>query len=280
MLVARAKGLCAGKTVYAGEGATYIVVWGDDIVTEETDGMLDGDPLLFGVLRASEGIVYQAEVTFEEGDGVYADGATHVVGTITLKSLRSRQSARTTVHLAGEVQNNEVVLTWTPGGPHAGFWVERSAGDDSVYVPVTFVPGQGSASQAPTYRHRVEGLPSGRHRFRLRQVDFDGQVSYTESVEVIVGMSGGYVLSAPYPNPFGSAARLELEVGRRQRVEAALYDVLGRRVAVLYAGEVPSGRRVVLSVPGTGLPSGLYVVRVRGEHFEAVRTLLRVETGF
>ena len=75
-------------------------------------------------------------------------------------------------------------------------------------------------------------------------------------------------LSAAYPNPFRGATRLTLAVPSGQRVEVALYDVLGRRVAVLHDGPLTAGAHQIV-VEAQGLPSGVYVVRVEGETFTA-----------
>ncbi len=83
-----------------------------------------------------------------------------------------------------------------------------------------------------------------------------------------------YALSDPSPNPTASGARLALRVDEAQQVRADLYDVAGRRVATVFSGTVGPGAGVRLDVPGAGLPAGVYLVRVRGEHFEASRQLV------
>ncbi len=86
----------------------------------------------------------------------------------------------------------------------------------------------------------------------------------------------GAALSAAHPNPFRDAAVLTLALPEAQRVEVALFDVLGRRVAVLYEGPLAVGSHT-LALDGSGLPSGIYVVRASGEDFSAARrvTLVR-----
>ncbi|HYE96906.1 MAG TPA: T9SS type A sorting domain-containing protein [Rubricoccaceae bacterium] len=80
-------------------------------------------------------------------------------------------------------------------------------------------------------------------------------------------------LSAAYPNPFATSAALTLAVARAQAVRVALYDALGREVAVLHEGLIPAGERA-FAVDGTGLPSGVYVVRAEGEAFTAARRVV------
>jgi hypothetical protein len=81
-------------------------------------------------------------------------------------------------------------------------------------------------------------------------------------------------LSAPEPNPFRDRTALHLSLLRPQRVEAALYDVLGRRVRLLHAGPLSAGTHALV-VGGSALAPGLYVVRVTGEGFVRSQRLVR-----
>ncbi|HLT47253.1 MAG TPA: T9SS type A sorting domain-containing protein, partial [Rubricoccaceae bacterium] len=70
------------------------------------------------------------------------------------------------------------------------------------------------------------------------------------------------------PNPFRGEAQVTLSLSRPAEVEAALYDVLGRRVALLAprtgsstSGRFPAGHHE-LPLDAGRLPAGVYVVRV------------------
>ncbi len=80
-----------------------------------------------------------------------------------------------------------------------------------------------------------------------------------------------YSLGNAFPNPFSSNARLSLVVGEQQQIQAEMLDVTGRRVALVYDGVVRPGIPLDLNLEAADLPSGLYLVRVRGEHFSATR---------
>jgi hypothetical protein len=166
-----------------------------------------------------------------------------------------------------------VTLTWQTLSEtnNAGFAVEQQQ-PDGTFAEVAFVEGAGTTTEVQTYRHAVPYVPAGRQTFRLRQVDFDGAAVVAGTVEVTVGLDGPYALAA-YPNPLraGTNATIDLTAREAQRVEVALYDVLGRRVAVLFDGEVAASETERLALPASGLASGVYVVRVVGERFQATR---------
>jgi hypothetical protein len=63
------------------------------------------------------------------------------------------------------------------------------------------------------------------------------------------------------PNPSTGGASIPLTLSQEAMVEAVLYDVLGRRVALLASGRYAAGRHV-LTLDGSALPVGVYVVRV------------------
>ncbi len=67
-------------------------------------------------------------------------------------------------------------------------------------------------------------------------------------------------LSAPSPNPFTSQTQLQLTVDRATNLSVAVYDALGRRVALIHDGDVRPGT-YTLRVDAGNLPPGLYLVR-------------------
>jgi hypothetical protein len=78
-------------------------------------------------------------------------------------------------------------------------------------------------------------------------------------------------LTAASPNPFNGRTVFELIADREQRVTVDVLDVLGRRVAVLFEGEVRAGQRYPFALDGIGLRAGVYVYRAAGETFTLSR---------
>ena len=68
-------------------------------------------------------------------------------------------------------------------------------------------------------------------------------------------------------NPFRTETAVTLEVSVAQDVTVDVVDLLGRRVATLFDGEVTAGSAKRLAVSADGLPSGVYVIRATGETF-------------
>ena len=79
-------------------------------------------------------------------------------------------------------------------------------------------------------------------------------------------------LSAPSPNPARGWASLRLTLPAPERVRAAVYDALGREVAVMLAGDVSGIAE--LRIDASTLSAGLYVVRVAGERFASAQRLV------
>jgi ligand-binding sensor domain-containing protein len=94
---------------------------------------------------------------------------------------------------------------------------------------------------------------------------------------------GSFELHQNYPNPFNPQTNIrfvlepsagELYAGDPVPARLAVYDLLGREMAVLLDGPLPSGtHRVVFD--GSSLPSGVYIYRLRiGGRSETRRMLL------
>ena len=177
------------------------------------------------------------------------------------------------------LNGEEALLQWQTSAErnNVGFDVEHAAPGTSAFRTLGFVEGHGTTTQAQTYAFRVEALTPGTHRFRLRQVDFDGTTSYGPVLEVAVGLPEQAYLSDVWPNPFNPQTQFTLEVKQAQAVRVEVFDALGRRVARLHEGTLEAGHAHAFRFEAASLPSGVYLVRATGETFTQTRraTLLK-----
>ncbi|NBC86548.1 MAG: T9SS type A sorting domain-containing protein, partial [Bacteroidetes bacterium] len=175
----------------------------------------------------------------------------------------------------------EVVVEWSTASEvdNDGFGIEyrRVRRADSTatsgWTEAGFVRGNGTTDQTQSYQFRLKDLDYGRHEVRLRQVDTNGQTAYSEAKSVEVRLTKPVDIGKPYPNPVRSRASLDVTVREKQSVRIVLYDLLGRRVAVLHDGELPSNRTETIGLDTDGLASGQYFVRIRGDQFMETRRM-------
>lgn len=77
------------------------------------------------------------------------------------------------------------------------------------------------------------------------------------------------VLSAAWPNPFNPQTKIAFALPRTLVVDLAIYDVSGRRVATLAAGELPAGPHEATWTgrddSGRAVASGVYFFRLRAD---------------
>ncbi len=88
----------------------------------------------------------------------------------------------------------------------------------------------------------------------LRHYDLD---ETTTSVADQPGPAAAYLLAQNYPNPFNPSTVIRFSLPRREHVTLKVFDVAGREVAILLAGEMPAGEHAV-QFEAKGLASGLY----------------------
>jgi hypothetical protein len=97
-------------------------------------------------------------------------------------------------------------------------------------------------------------------------LDFFGVVESTLGIEEIP--SGNYAgASQNYPNPFSQQTKIPLVLESKSRVEAAIYDMQGRRIYELQTPAVlESGQYVftwnAIGKDGNPVPGGIYIYRL------------------
>lgn len=174
--------------------------------------------------------------------------------------------------------DDELVLAWTTRSEtnNSGFAIEHAMGS-LEFEYAGFVRGAGTTLTAKSYTYRYPSESPGLHRFRLKQIDFDGAFTYSQTVEVTVDLPERFVLEAAYPNPFNPSTTVRFAVAESEFVSIRLYDALGREVRTLFEGNPAPDEMHRVTVDAVGLPSGNYVVRLEGESYfgTTVITLLK-----
>lgn len=99
LAVLDAAGNVAGSVVYAGEN-TAITVWGDDEVTTDKDGLLDGEQIRLQYWNKADNKEWIMDVEWIEGDDYYVSDGIHIAGSISL-----REAAPEAIRLLANMPN-------------------------------------------------------------------------------------------------------------------------------------------------------------------------------
>jgi lysophospholipase L1-like esterase len=169
------------------------------------------------------------------------------------------------------VNRSEVRLEWTTltETNNYGFEVQRSAngGDRYLTLPNGFVPGRGTSLVPHSYSYSDATAGSGAWYYRLKQIDLDGTVHYSEGVRLDIVASVKnlapleFALLQNYPNPFNPSTTINYQLPTDNFVTVKVYDPLGREIAVLVNEQKDAGHYSV-QFDGLHLSSGVYFYRL------------------
>ncbi len=180
-----------------------------------------------------------------------------------------------------------VLLRWSTLSEvnNYGFEVQRGAqpGGNFVTVSGAFIPGHGTTTVPRDYSYADAGAPAGAWYYRLKQIDLDGTIHYSDPQKVDVRGNGtgqdvpvAFSLGQNFPNPFNPETTIRYGLPSSSHVTLAVYNMLGERVAVLVEGEQESGIHEV-RFDGSSLSSGVYFYRLQSAGLAQTKklTLLR-----
>ncbi len=150
--------------------------------------------------------------------------------------------------------------------------LDRQIGRGGVWERVYLGPSTGWTDSAFAYDSLGTELVSYRVRVSNRQGRFSSwsnvSIVPTSPVSAAVGGESGAIalplrfgLVGVYPNPFNPSTVISGQWTVDSRVKLAVYDLLGREVAVLADGRFPAGVHSFV-FDGSGLASGVYFCRL------------------
>ncbi|WP_127130186.1 T9SS type A sorting domain-containing protein [Pseudoflavitalea rhizosphaerae] len=150
---------------------------------------------------------------------------------------------------------DKVVLNWSTAQEleNKGFEIERSA-DGRNFVKIGWVDGNGNSHSTIKYDFTDASPLSGRNYYRLRQVDIDGNFSYSEISAISTVNSTRLTVS---PNPVSNMLYIEYDV--KNNASLAILDLQGR---VLWKRQ-GQGTSSLISLPVQQLANGVYFLESR-----------------
>lgn len=180
---------------------------------------------------------------------------------------------------AVSVNGNKATVKWSTATEtnNKGFEVERlSAKPNSAWEKVGFVAGAGNSTVVKNYSFTDHARLSGVYTYRLKQIDFDGTVTYSASAEADLGLPVEYALSQNYPNPFNPSTTIEFSVPVTSKVTVTLYDILGNEVMVLLNETKEAGFHS-LNVNLHNLSNGVYYYKMTAGSFSQVKKMILIK---
>jgi hypothetical protein len=158
-------------------------------------------------------------------------------------------------------------LKWSTASEtnNSHFEIQRSI-DGKKYEIMATVKGAGNSAKASYYSFEDKDRVSSKTvYYRLKQVDFDGNSSFSKTVSIAAEAKSG--LDASLPNPFNDALTVTFNSASASTATVTLMDMIGK---VYFTSEehVTAGANKV-NIETTDMPNGIYFVRVssNGETF-------------
>jgi hypothetical protein len=162
---------------------------------------------------------------------------------------------------------NNVTLSWTTESEvnNSGYDVERKSLSDTTWKKISFVQSAGNSHSAKTYKYEDRNLATGIYKYRLKQIDFNGNYKYYNlQNEINVGVPFKFNLSQNYPNPFNPATKINYDLPFDSKVSIKLFDITGREVALIVNSPQTAGYYTV-EFNGSNLASGTYFYNIIAE---------------
>lgn len=161
------------------------------------------------------------------------------------------------------VTERDVTLNWVTNieENNSGFDIERlSLG--GKWSKIGFVNGNGNTTGQSRYSYTDRKLSSGTYKYRLKQIDFNGNFEYYDlSNEVIVGIPARFELTQNYPNPFNPVTKIDYSIPADGKVSLTIYDALGREITKLVNENLSAGYYSA-EFDATNFSSGVYYYRL------------------
>lgn len=237
-------------------------------------------------LSSTTGLVWRT--VSPNATNAFQDDNTTIVPAGTLHSLDEPLPIQLANLTAAYIAENQVRVAWVTLSEtnNYGFEVQKANSQPESYqtIPNSFVSGNGTTIEPHEYSFIDNTATAGTWFYRLKQIDLDGTVHYTDGVQVDL-LSGVddhrplptvFALDQNYPNPFNPSTKIEFAMPKEARVQLEVFNILGERVATL-VDEMRSAGYHTVQFDATALSTGLYFYRLSSDDVTFLRKMALVK---
>ncbi|GJQ62747.1 MAG: hypothetical protein SCALA702_18000 [Melioribacteraceae bacterium] len=182
---------------------------------------------------------------------------------------------------SANVTGEAVTINWVTATEtnNRGFEIERS-NDNTKFNTIGYIDGFGTTSERQVYSYTDYDLNAGTYYYRLKQVDFDGSVNYSETVEADF-MPVEFSLGQNYPNPFNPTTNIKFALPVASSVKLVVYNMLGQQVQTLVNEKLTAGLHEV-NLNASRFSSGVYIYAIEaqgenGQNFSQTRKMMLIK---
>jgi hypothetical protein len=156
-----------------------------------------------------------------------------------------------------------------------GFEVERKINN---WEKIGFVQGNGNSNSPKSYSFLDKNLIGGTNfKYRLKQVDTDGQFEYSKEIEVDFNTITTYALEQNYPNPFNPITVIEFslpeDVGN---IKLSIYTTLGEKIAELIDTSLVAGI-YQFQWNAKNVTTGMYIYELKTDNFVSAKKMVLIK---
>ncbi len=176
-----------------------------------------------------------------------------------------------------ECKSNAIVLQWSTASEtnNYGFEIQRKT-ETSGWSKTAFVGGRGTSTIYSSYSYTDNSSAGGKNFYRLKQIDLDGSISYSNEIEVDFNKVYDFSLNQNYPNPFNPATRISFSISQGGFVNLTVYNELGEKAATLINESMSAGNHSV-DFNASGLASGVYVYKLQSGSYISIKKMMLIK---
>ncbi len=188
---------------------------------------------------------------------------------------------------ATAINQSHVQLNWTTLTEinNYGFEIQKSDTTQRHYqsIPNVFISGYGTTNEPHHYAYVDSSASPDRPDYRLKQIDLDGTIHYSDGVrvsgltEVMQQVTPTvFSLSQNYPNPFNPSTTIRFHIADDCMASLKVFNTLGQEVSSLVTGMRTAGTYAV-QFDASRLAAGVYIYRLEAGTYSASRRLLLIK---
>lgn len=183
----------------------------------------------------------------------------------------------TAKYSSGSVTLNWETITETN---NLGFEVLKSY-DLKTFNNIGFIEGANTSIEKHSYSFVDNDIDGNVCYYKLKQIDINGEFSYSNTIEVNLISPTQYSIDQNYPNPFNPTTKINFTLPVDGKVRLSVFNLLGQSVAELINDDLTAGQHSA-EFDASSLTSGMYIYTISingsdGTTFSTTRKMVLIK---